>query len=90
MSVTVILDMKLHCFGSLGLVYYSYNQETYRFFRSLSSGCTVQQQARSKRGRGPTKVGVVDENFFRAHNKKNPPSQYPASAPDSQPFCDYF
>ena len=41
--VPVILDVKLHYFGSLGLVYYSYNQETYRFFRRLSSGSTVQR-----------------------------------------------
>ena len=56
-TVPVILDLKLHYFGILGLVYYSYNQETYRFFRCLSSGCTVQRQARSKRGRGQHKSG---------------------------------
>ena len=37
----MILDVKLHYFGSLGLVYDSYNQETHGFFRRLSSG-TVQ------------------------------------------------
>ena len=80
----MILDVKLHYFGNLGLVYYSYNQETYRFFRRLSSGCTVQRQWRSKRGVAKVKVGVVDENFraLRAHDNKNPPSQYPASAPE--------
>ena len=46
----MILDVRLHYFGSLGLVYYSYNQETYRFFHRLSSGCMVQRQARSKGG----------------------------------------
>ena len=64
LSVPVILDVKLHYFGSLGLVYYSYNQETYRFFRRLSSGCTVQRQARSKRGRGEHKSGRGRRKFF--------------------------
>ena len=40
-SNNMVLDVKLHhYFGSLGLVHQSYNQETYRFFRRLSSGCT--------------------------------------------------
>ena len=66
LSVPVILDVKPHYFGSLGLVYYSYNQETYRFFRHLSSNCAIEK------GRGPHKVGVVDEKFSRAAHKKNP------------------
>ena len=36
-----------------------------------------------KGGVAHTKVGVVNKNFrtLRAHNKKNPPFQYPTSAP---------
>ena len=62
----MILDVKLHYFGSLGLVYYNYNQETHRFFRHLSSGCKIQQHAQLKIRHG-----------------KNPPSQYPADAEQS-------
>ena len=91
LSVPMILDVRLNYFGSLGLVYYSYNQETYRFFHCLSSSCTVQRQARSKRGVAIPKVGVVDENFsaLHTHNKKNPPSQYPASTPGTRNSMSY-
>ena len=80
----MILDVKLHYFGSLGLDYYSYNRETYRFFRRLSSGCTVQRQARSKRGRGQHNSGRGRRKIFARFARtvrRTPLSQYPASAP---------
>ena len=78
----MILDVRLRYFGSLGLVYYSYNQETYRFFRRLSSSCLVQRQVLSKSGCG-------QRSFFARfmctitrtplHNILHPPLNYPNS-----------
>ena len=72
----MILDVKLHYSGSLVLVYYSYNQETYWFFFVVFLAAARFSGKHDRKWAWSIQKWAWSTKIFRAlraHNKKNPP-----------------